>query len=62
LILGRRSILGWPSGSSIDPQDTLTFSLLTAVRAVTEAFPLERAAQAYEHMMSGKAHFAPSSL
>ena len=57
LILGRRSILGWPSGSSIDSQDTLTFSLLTAVRAMTEAFPLERAAQAYEHMMSGKARF-----
>jgi D-arabinose 1-dehydrogenase-like Zn-dependent alcohol dehydrogenase len=57
LILGRRSILGWPSGSSIDSQDTLTFSLLTAVRAITEAFPLERAAQAYEHMMSGKARF-----
>ena len=57
LILGRRSILGWPSGSSIDSQDTLTFSLLTGVRAMTEAFPLERAADAYEHMMSGKARF-----
>ena len=57
LILGRRSILGWPSGSSIDSQDTLTFSLLTGVRAMTELFPLERAAEAYEHMMSGKARF-----
>ena len=57
LILGRRSILGWPSGSSIDSQDTLTFSVLTGVRAMTEAFPLERAAEAYEHMMSGKARF-----
>ena len=57
LILGRRSILGWPTGSSIDSQDTLTFSLLTGVRAMTDAFPLERAAEAYEHMMSGKARF-----
>jgi D-arabinose 1-dehydrogenase-like Zn-dependent alcohol dehydrogenase len=57
LLLGRRSIMGWPSGSSIDSQDTLAFSLLTGVRAMNEVFPLERAAEAYEHMMSGKARF-----
>jgi D-arabinose 1-dehydrogenase-like Zn-dependent alcohol dehydrogenase len=57
LILGRRSIVGWPSGNSIDSQDTLSFSLLTGVRAMSEVFPLERAAEAYEHMMSGKARF-----
>jgi D-arabinose 1-dehydrogenase-like Zn-dependent alcohol dehydrogenase len=57
LLLGRRSILGWPSGSSIDSQDTLSFSLLTGVRAMSEIFPLERAAEGYEHMMSGKARF-----
>jgi D-arabinose 1-dehydrogenase-like Zn-dependent alcohol dehydrogenase len=57
LLLGRRSIVGWPSGSSIDSQDTLAFSKLTGVRAMSEVFPLERAAEAYEHMMSGKARF-----
>jgi D-arabinose 1-dehydrogenase-like Zn-dependent alcohol dehydrogenase len=57
LLMGRRSIMGWPSGSSIDSQDTLSFSALTGVRAMTEVFPLERAAEAYEHMMSGKARF-----
>jgi D-arabinose 1-dehydrogenase-like Zn-dependent alcohol dehydrogenase len=57
LLLGRRSIVGWPSGSSIDSQDTLSFSVLSGVRAMTEVFPLERAAEAYEHMMSGKARF-----
>jgi len=57
LLLGRRSILGWPSGNSIDSQDTLAFSKLTGVRAMTEVFPLERAAEAYDHMMSGKARF-----
>jgi D-arabinose 1-dehydrogenase-like Zn-dependent alcohol dehydrogenase len=56
-IAGRRSILGWPSGSSIDSQDTLSFSVLTGVRSMNEIFPLERAAEAYEHMMSGKARF-----
>ena len=54
---GRRSIIGWPSGNSIDSQDTLSFSVLTGVRAMTEVFPLERAAEAYQQMMSGKARF-----
>jgi D-arabinose 1-dehydrogenase-like Zn-dependent alcohol dehydrogenase len=57
LIGGRRSIAGWPSGRSIDSQDTLAFSALTGVRSMNEIFPLERAADAYEHMMSGKARF-----
>jgi len=57
LLLGRRSILGWPSGTSIDSQDTLSFSALTGVRPMTEVFPLERAAEAYEQMISGKARF-----
>jgi D-arabinose 1-dehydrogenase-like Zn-dependent alcohol dehydrogenase len=56
-IMGRRSIMGWPSGTSIDSQDTLSFSALTGVRAMIEVFPLERAAEAYERMMSGKARF-----
>ncbi len=57
LLLGRRSIAGWPSGNSIDSQDTLAFSALSGVRPMTEVFPLARAAEAYEHMMSGKARF-----
>jgi D-arabinose 1-dehydrogenase-like Zn-dependent alcohol dehydrogenase len=57
LLLGRRSIMGWPSGNSIDSQDTLVFSKLTGVRSMNEIFPLERAAEAYQHMMSGKARF-----
>jgi len=57
LIFGRRSIVGWPSGTSIDSQDTLAFSVLTGVRPMTEVFPLERADEAYERMLSGKARF-----
>jgi D-arabinose 1-dehydrogenase-like Zn-dependent alcohol dehydrogenase len=57
MLMGRRSILGWPSGSSIDSQDTLSFSAISGVRSMNEVFPLERAAEAYEHMMSGKARF-----
>ena len=57
LIGGCRSIAGWYSGTSIDSQDTLSFSKLTGVRAMTEVYPLERVAEAYERMMSGKARF-----
>src|ERR1051325_2515280 len=57
LLMGRRSVLGWPSGSSIDSQDTLAFSAQSGVRSMNEVFPLERAAEAYDHMMSGKARF-----
>ena len=57
LIGGRRSIVGWPSGRSLDSQETMAFSALTGVRPMTEVFPLERAAEAYERMMSGKARF-----
>jgi D-arabinose 1-dehydrogenase-like Zn-dependent alcohol dehydrogenase len=57
LIMGRRSVLGWPSGTSLDSQDTLAFSALAGVRPMTEVFPLERATEAYERMMSGEARF-----
>jgi D-arabinose 1-dehydrogenase-like Zn-dependent alcohol dehydrogenase len=57
LIAGRRSVSGWPSGSPIDSQDTLAFCALTGIRPMTEVYPLERAAEAYERMESGKARF-----
>ena len=57
LIGARRSISGWPSGTSSDSQDTLRFSVLSQIRPMIETFPLDQAAQAYARMMSGKARF-----
>jgi D-arabinose 1-dehydrogenase-like Zn-dependent alcohol dehydrogenase len=57
LLSGRRSIVGWPSGTSMDSQDTLSFSVLSGVRSMNEVFPLERAEEAYDRMMSGKVRF-----
>jgi len=57
LIGGRRSIAGWPSGTAMDSEDTMRFSTLTGVRSMNEVFPLERATEAYERMMSGQARF-----
>jgi D-arabinose 1-dehydrogenase-like Zn-dependent alcohol dehydrogenase len=57
LIAGRRSVAGWPSGTSIDSQDTLNFAVLSGVRSMNEVFPFERASEAYDRMMSGNARF-----
>jgi len=57
LILGRKSIQGWASGTAMDSQDTLQFSALSGVRPMIEKFPLEKAAEAYEQMISGRARF-----
>jgi D-arabinose 1-dehydrogenase-like Zn-dependent alcohol dehydrogenase len=57
LLGGRRSVKGWYSGTSIDSQDALRFSVLTGVRSMNEMLPLERVNEAYDRMMSGKARF-----
>ncbi len=57
MVLQRRSIHGWPSGTSIDSEDTLKFSEITGVLPLIEKYPLERAAEAYDRMISGKARF-----
>ena len=53
----RRTVTGWPSGTAIDSEDTMRFSAMTGVRPMTETFPLERAQEAYDRMMSNKARF-----
>jgi D-arabinose 1-dehydrogenase-like Zn-dependent alcohol dehydrogenase len=53
----KQRVQGWPSGSAIDSEDTLRFSVLTGVRPMIETYPLEKAAEAYDRMMSGKARF-----
>src|SRR3984957_3343200 len=57
LIGGRKSIQGWPSGTAKDSEDTLRFSSLSGVRPMIERYPLEKAAEAYDQMLSGKARF-----
>jgi D-arabinose 1-dehydrogenase-like Zn-dependent alcohol dehydrogenase len=57
LIGGRRSVAGWYSGTSIDSEDTLAFSQFAGVRPMTEVYPLEKAGEAFDRMMSGKARF-----
>ncbi len=57
LIGGRKSIQGWPSGDAKDSEDTLNFSAFSGVRPLIETFPLEKAAEAYERMITNQARF-----
>jgi D-arabinose 1-dehydrogenase-like Zn-dependent alcohol dehydrogenase len=57
LIMRRSSVAGWYSGTARDSQDTLEFSALSGVHPMIEKYPLERVADAYEQMHSGKARF-----
>src|SRR5882724_11408934 len=57
LILSRRTVRGWPSGTAKDSEDTLQFGLLSAVRPMIERYPLEKAAEAYDQMISGRVRF-----
>jgi D-arabinose 1-dehydrogenase-like Zn-dependent alcohol dehydrogenase len=57
LLVPRRSLQGWPSGTAKDSEDTLNFCALTGIRPMIETFPLEKAAAAYDRMLSGKAKF-----
>lgn len=57
LIMARRDVQGWPSGTAMDSEDTLRFSAMSGVRAMIEKFPLAKAKEAFERMISGQAQF-----
>jgi D-arabinose 1-dehydrogenase-like Zn-dependent alcohol dehydrogenase len=57
LLLKSQQVKGWYSGTSLDSQETLKFSVLSGVRSMNESFPLEHVNEAYERMEQGKARF-----
>ena len=57
LLAKRASVKGWYSGIARDSEDTLNFSLRNKVASMNEIYPLEKAEDAYQRMMSGKARF-----
>lgn len=56
-MLSGKSIVGWPSGTAIDSEDTVAFSALTGVRPRVERFPLEKAEEAFARVMENKVRF-----
>jgi len=57
LLAKRASVRGWYSGTARDSEDTVQFSLRNKVSSMNEVYPFEKAQEAYERMMSGKARF-----
>lgn len=57
LIMGRKSVRGWPSGDAQDSEDTLRFSARAGIRPEVEVFPLDDVAEAYDRMMNGEVRF-----
>ena len=57
LLFGMRSIAGTMTGSSIDAEDTLSFSSLQGIRPMIETVPLKDAEEGYRRMMRNEARF-----
>jgi D-arabinose 1-dehydrogenase-like Zn-dependent alcohol dehydrogenase len=57
LIMARRAVEGWYSGTSIDAQETLNFSAQSGVQSMNESYPLDQAPAAFDRMLSGRARF-----
>lgn len=57
LIKRRASISGHPSGTPRDSEDAMKFSDLRSIAAKIETYPLDKAAEAYERMITNKARF-----
>lgn len=56
-MMSGRMVHGWPSGSSIDSEDTMRFSALTDVAPQIEKFPLEGANEGFAKVMENTIRF-----
>ncbi|MGA5442906.1 alcohol dehydrogenase catalytic domain-containing protein [Streptomyces griseoincarnatus] len=57
LIFGTRAVVGSLTGTSIENEDNLAFSLANEIRPRVEVMPFTEATKAYERMLSGRARF-----
>jgi D-arabinose 1-dehydrogenase-like Zn-dependent alcohol dehydrogenase len=57
LIMGGKTVMGWPSGTAVDTEDTLKFAHLFGIKPKIEVFSIDDVQAAYDRMMSGKAVF-----
>jgi len=57
LIMNRVNVQGWPSGRPVDSEDTLKFAAANNIYSMAESYPLEKAQEAFDRMMSNKQRF-----
>ena len=56
-LLSGKTIAGWPSGTAMDSEETLSFSALSGVRPRVERFKLEQAEEAFAKVMENRVRF-----
>ncbi|KAF2144818.1 uncharacterized protein K452DRAFT_222700 [Aplosporella prunicola CBS 121167] len=57
MIMKGISVCGWPSGHALDSEEAIAFAQHQDVKCMVEKFPLEKAQEAMDHMLSGKVRF-----
>ena len=57
MIMRGVSVHGWPSGHALDSEEAIAFAQHQDVKCMVEKFPLEKASEAVEHMLSGDVRF-----
>jgi len=57
LILKGITVCGWPSGHALDSREAVDFARRNGVECMIEKFPLEKAQDAIDHMLSGNVRF-----
>jgi len=57
MVLRGVSLWGWPSGHALDSEEAVRFAQVQNVKCLIEKFPLEKAQEAMDHMLSGKVRF-----
>ena len=55
--VGQPREITWRGKPVYTSEHTMSFSVQSGVRSMNEVYPLERAAEAYDRIMSGKARF-----
>lgn len=57
MVLNGLNVRGWPSGHALDAEEAIRFAQVHGVECMIEKFPLAKANEAMEHMLSGKVRF-----
>ncbi|KAF2424222.1 alcohol dehydrogenase [Tothia fuscella] len=57
MIMKGISVHGWPSGHALDSEEAIEFAQHQGVKCMVEKFPLAKAQEAMDHMLSGKVRF-----
>jgi len=57
MLMKRQSVVVWSSGDARDGEATMKFSALHNIKPMVEVFPLDKANEAFDHMMSNKVRF-----